>query len=222
MPKTPTGAPAQPRRYDDVVAQAAAATPVTAPTTSNQPAGTVRDGGVKSASFSTDAREDDPGDRDRTARKPAAKDLISRRLEMAGSFSMGDRFEWCRDVYNHRMPFSRRYSECDVLVDLFSSDTAGVRDEVARKRATIAEHNALAKAALEQLLEESKDDAAFEAGMTFLRQRGDVPFGYVPMIGLPADLDLAALKSGAVLDLPPPPRGAQPDEVTGQIGVGVR
>jgi hypothetical protein len=197
-------APTRPPRYDDVVAgasDAAASTVAGGAPTTNEPAGAVRGAQAASSSFADDT-EDDPGDRDLVQRRPRARDLIAQRLGLDESPSYGDRFEWCRDAIGSRYLFSRRYSKASVLVDLFEGDNAATRDEVARKRAAIAAHNARAKAQLEQLMEAAKDQAAYESGVEFLRQRGELAFGYLPMIGIPADLDVAALKAGAVLDLP--------------------
>jgi hypothetical protein len=221
MPPTkPAAAPAasRPPRYDDAVASATSAAPGSAASaTTNAPAGAVRGGDAAQASFALDVREDDPGDRDLVSRRPRVKDLIAQRLELDESPSYGDRFDWCRDEVGSRYQFSRRYAQASVLVDLFPVDNQATRGEVARKRAAIEKHNAAAKATLEQLLESSSDDTAYEAGVTFLRQRGDLPFGYLPMVGMPMDLDVAALKGGAILDLPPL---AAPDPFV-PSGVGV-
>ena len=39
--------------------------------------------------------------------------------------------------------------------------------------------------------------------MLYLRREGLVPFGYVPIVGAPREIDTATLLAGGVLDIPP-------------------
>ncbi|MGD0053305.1 MAG: hypothetical protein ABSD03_15990 [Vulcanimicrobiaceae bacterium] len=222
MSKTAPAEPIKPPRYNDIVRgdDGAAAS---APATTNAPAAALRDAenastldgqtaSEASASFRVDAREDQPGDRDLVGRKPRIKDLVEQRLEVDDVASYGDRFDWSRDEYGARYSFSRRYQapwgrdHAALLIDFFSIDNEAVRTEVERKRAALEAHNASAAIAVEALMEAANDQAAFEAGLEYMRQRGEAQFAYIPMIGIPKDIDLAGLRAGKVLDLPPPPR----------------
>ena len=188
-------------------------------------------GRANQGSFEREGREDDLGDRDRRSTRPrTVLDAFSERLGL-GEYAPGPAFEWCRNGYGHKWTFSRRYpepnSEVGILVDLFAADGNDTRREVASKRQQIEAHNVEAKANVAQMIERAKDSARKQwerlaasgeadslqvitereiaAGMSYLRSVGGVPFGYLPVIGFPKDVDMAALRAGAVLDLPPPP-----------------
>ncbi len=51
---------------------------------------------------------------------------------------------------------------------------------------------------LELRVKRAHDDA-----LLFLRRDGLVPFGYVPLVGIPREFDASELLAGAVLDIPP-------------------
>jgi hypothetical protein len=45
--------------------------------------------------------------------------------------------------------------------------------------------------------------SAQASALLYLRREGLVPFGYLPIVGMPRDFDAAPLLAGAVLDIPP-------------------
>jgi hypothetical protein len=224
--------PQPPRRYgeifngsDDPALPGNATSPVR--TLSSTPA-SVLGGGINppAPAFDRVTSEDKPGDRDRKTRKPImTQDPISFQLEL-DEHSDKPSFPWCSDYAGYPIPFSRRYWADDVIVDLYAGDHPHVREEVTEKRAAIIDHNAKAEVIVERMREAAKKQAEklvaqdkkegitawgyerhlaveLDNGMMLLRRKGDVPFGYAPIIGNIREIDPDELKRGKVFDLPP-------------------
>lgn len=223
-----------PRRYDDIAFDEHE--PISGPATgaavkqrveSRAPASAMS-GGVNPVpdSFERNMREDDGGKPDIQPRKPSViMDPVSHQLGL-GLHEERAIFHWHRDSAGREVPFSRRYWEEDVLVDLFRVDAPYVREEIAGKRAAIIAHNAKAKEMVEALRVGANERAArrfeaakalgrssktleeyqreeFEASYVIAKRNGDVPFGYAPIVNNLRDIDGGELKKGAVFDLAP-------------------
>ena len=247
-PNQPQQPPA-PRRYDEMVfddtssqpSGGSAYTPAKERVTSNAPASALSGGVSKPVGdFGRNVREDDGrGKPDAPQRKSNKLDPISHHLDF-GLHEERVSFSWHCDSAGRGIPFSRRYWDEDVLVDLFQSDSPWVREEIVLKREAIAAHNERAKDNVAMIRQAAEKRAAtrfaaakalnrphktqaeyieeeFQAGYIIAKRSGDVPFAYAPITNNLRDIDGAALRKGAILDLP-----LAGDDDWAPVGMGVR
>ncbi len=123
-------------------------------------------------------------------------DDITKRLG-ASIYWSDARFAWALSLSGYKMRFSRRYATPCVLVDIFNNDTPAVREEVSRKRAAIALHNA----AIDQAMKERVDD--YREHYAYFLSKGEVSFGYLPLLlGRFAEAAFVEAVAGKVTNLP--------------------
>lgn len=146
-----------------------------------------------------DTAGDEPKDPDIKQKPPTRLVVDSITAQIGAELYYSDaRFEWCKSLSGYKMRFSRRYAQPSVLVDIFNNDSKAVREEVARKRACLEEHNEMVRELLEEKAEE------YEKYPEFFLQRGEVIFGYLPLlVDRQPEANFEGAINGEVTDLPP-------------------